>query len=214
MSDTSCTAAEAIQRGLIVLNAKTGQYGYGAGDYVAGKTSHWTPGQNGDVPWTPSPDPKFPGPASDCAGFAISYCWKLVRHRPGFNVGPWASVADDINVNSAIEDGQHKQELFVTLGRAGTPAENIPQPGDLICYPTFYLPGIVRPFIGHVALIEDVPADYKIGEGWHRLTVLQCHGPDGFKPGVVSSDASHWDCHDHQWPKPEHRTVIVRPKTR
>lgn len=207
MADAPCTAAEAVKRAQAVCAAKGGQYGLGSGDYCP--SQHPAPIGAVDQPWTPSPDPEHPGPASDCAGFAITYCWKLKRHRPGFNHGAWASVESDINVNSAIEDGRHRFELFITL----VPGV-VPQPGDLICYPTFYLPGTARPFIGHVAIIESVPADYKPGEGWHRLTLLQCHGPDGFKPGVVRTDASHWDQHDHQWPKPEHRTVIVRPKER
>ena len=195
-TDAPCDAATAVARGRVALSMG-GQYGLGSGDY----------NPDDDKPWTPSPDRAHPGPASDCAGFAICYAWKLKRHRPGFNRGWWATVSDDINNNSAEEDGLHKQELFVTLG-----CKAYPQPGDLLMYPTIHLSG--HTFIGHVGLVEVVPPDYKPGEGWRRLTILQCHGPDGFKPGVVRTDGSVWDHHDGIWPRPEHRSVIVRPKER
>jgi hypothetical protein len=185
--DDKCTAAEAVQRGYAIFAAQRGQYGLGSGDYHP--ASHWTPAMaNADVPWTRSPDAHHRGPASDCAGFAICYAWKLKRHRPGFNNGAWASVSDDINVNSAIEDGDHKRELFDSLdGQAPL------KPGDLICY---------------------VPNDFKAGDKWARLTILQCCGPDGRTPAVLKTDAHHWDDHDKIWPKAIHRTVIVRPKER
>src|SRR6266404_8046742 len=104
-----CTAKEAVARGQAIVKAGGGQYGLGSGNYHP--VPYALPMTNGDVPWTNSPDPLHPGPASDCAGFAICYAWKIVRHRPGFNAGFWASVEDDVNVNSAIEDGRHKREL-------------------------------------------------------------------------------------------------------
>lgn len=204
-----CTAKEAVARGVAALRMG-GQYGLGSGDYHPGPYA--PPMTNGDVPWTSSPDPAFPGPSSDCAGFAICYAWKIRRHRPGFNKGWWATIEDDVNVNSAIEDGEHKAELFITPPHGSTP-----QPGDLICYPTFRLQGVPRPFIGHVGLIELVPDDWHPGDRWSRLTILQCHGPDGFKPGVVRTDASVFDHHDSQWPgsgNAARRTVIVRPHER
>lgn len=206
-----CTAAEAVTRARAALQMG-GQYGLGSGDYNPGpyrqpSASMGPQPKYSDTPWTESPDPKHPGPASDCAGFAICYAWKIVRHRPGFNKGPWSTVEDDVNVNSAIEDGEHHLELFDTY-RAGV----IPRPGDLLCYPTFRISGLT--FIGHVALVESVPDDWKPSDRWSRLTVLQCHGPNGFKPGVVRTDGSIWDHHDSVWPKSQHRTVIVRPHER
>src|SRR5215831_17450620 len=95
-----------------------GQYELGTGGY--------RPGAADDKPWTTAGSGAV---GSDCAGFAISWCYKLPRHRAGFNAGAWASVADDLNCNSAIEDADHKMELFVR-------ATGAVQPGDLIAYPT------------------------------------------------------------------------------
>lgn len=194
MIDPPCTAAEAVRRAQsIAYNG--GEYRLGTGDY--------SPMMGRDNPWTWR-DRNY---GSDCAGFAICWAWKLHRHRPGFNIGPWATVSDDINCNSAIEDGLHKGELFLTMAPGTRPV-----PGDLITYPTIYLRG--HEFVGHVGLVEFVPADYKAGEGWHRLQILQCHGPNGFKPGVVRTDGSIWDHHDAVWPLPAHRTQLVRPRER
>lgn len=187
-----CTADEAVRRAVMALTMG-GQYILGTGDYHP---------EGDDVPWTENDGER----GSDCAGFAICYCWKIVRHRPGFNHGSWASVEDDVNCNSALEDAQHLQALF-------TLPVDIPQPGDLIMYPTIHL-SPMKTFVGHVGLVETVPEDYIAGEGWHRLGIIQCHGPNGFRPAVVRSDGSIWDNHDHIWPKSEHRTHLVRPKER
>ncbi len=93
-----CSPAEAIQRALSIVG-HGGQYWLGTGD--------WKPNAT-DVPWTTNNG----GTGSDCAGFAISWCYKLTRHRPGFNVGSWSSCSDDLNCNSAIEDAEHAGELF------------------------------------------------------------------------------------------------------
>lgn len=148
-----------------------------------------------------------PSARSDCAGFAICKCYGLRRHRPGFNVGPWASVSDDLNVNSAIEDADHRRELFerVTSGP--------PQLGDLLCYPTFRLPGREKPWIGHVAIVVGVSRllewDWS-RPTWSYLDIVHCHGPNGRTPGVIATSAAHWDDHDRIWPKPEHRSSLLR----
>lgn len=144
---------------------------------------------------------------SDCAGFAICRCYGLRRHRPGFNVGPWASVSDDLNCNSAIEDADHARELFehVTSGP--------PQLGDLLCYPTFHLPGHPKPWIGHVAIVVGLERLLEwdwARPTWSYLDVVQCAGPNGRTPGVIATTASHWDDHDRTWPKPEHRSSLIR----
>lgn len=195
MSDPSCTAKEAVARGISAL-ALGGIYLLGTGDYL--------PRNGQDLPFTPNANGMM---GSDCAGFAICWAWKLRRHRPGFNraSGAAATVVDDINCNSALEDGAHAKELFVT-------GITLPQPGDLIMYPTIVLAG--HTFIGHVGLVESVPTNYAPGEGWQRLGIIQCHGPNGFHPAVVESDGSIWDHHDHVWPKAEHRTQCVRPRER
>lgn len=200
-TDAPCNAAEAVARAQAMVR-NGGQYILGTGDY-------WPHQENGklvDLPWT------YRGGqgGSDCAGFAICYAWKLQRHRPGFNRGSWSTVSDDINSDSALQDATHRKELFDVVPR-GTP----PLSGDLISYPSIWING--HRFIGHVGLIEVVPADWDIADptpDYNRLTVIQCHGPNGFKPGVVRTDGAVWQHHDHIWPKAQHRTQIIRPKER
>lgn len=148
------------------------------------------------------------GGESDCFGFAFDKCYGVLRHRPGFNHGPWASVEDDLNCNSAIEDSEHKQELFLPLSR--------PEPGALLTYPTIRMKspdGVVHQFIGHVAIIVKVPAEWDPAiSRYAELDVIQCCGPNGRKPAILLTNASHWDNHDKLWPKPEHRTKILKVK--
>jgi hypothetical protein len=214
LSDAPCNAMEAVDRARRMVN-NGGQYLLGTGDYrpftptkdirdIVGRDLGLV-----DLPWTLNNGEQ----GSDCAGFAICWCWKVKRHRPGFNKGPWASVEDDINVNSIIEDAKHKGELVE--GWVG-PFEVIqnPRAGDLICYPTFWLYG--KQFIGHVAIIEIVPANYKPGR-FDLLTVIQCHGPNGFRPGVVRTDGSLFVHHDDVWNDSNdysRRCKIVRMKER
>lgn len=189
--DAPCSAAEAVERALAQAKICGGQYGLGTGDY--------RPRGLVDQPWTGA------GLASDCAGFAICWAWKLRRHRPGFNRGRWATVADDINCNSMIEDARHQRELFDEV------AYDDARPGDLIAYPTIRIG--LKQFIGHVALITWAP-EYMTGHDLYRLQLVQCHGPNGFRPGAVTSDGSVFQHHDATWPKPEHRCAIIRPYTR
>lgn len=195
MIDAPCNPNIATYRAIIATNQTYGQYWLGTGDYQ--------PKVLLDNPWTPNKLGKL---SSDCSGFAVSWCWKITRHRKGFNVGKWASVSDDVNVNSIMEDAVHNRELADSV-------VTIPRPGDLLCYPTFYLKGIKKPFIGHVAIITGVSKDYKPGN-YNQLTVVQCHGPDGFTPGVVLTDGSIFRHHDANWPKEEHRCKIIRMKER
>lgn len=145
------------------------------------------------------------GGPSDCSGFAINRCYGLRRHRPGFNVGSWATVSDDLNPNSAIEDSDHHRELFVRADR--------PQLGDLLAYPTIRLPGHLSPWIGHIAIVVDVSRVIEWDPAtpdWSLLGVVQCCGPNGRRPGVIETNASHWNGHDMTWPKPEHRSALLR----
>jgi len=141
------------------------------------------------------------GGKSDCFGFAVNKCFNIVRHRPGFNKGPWATVSDDLNCNSAIEDSEHKRELFV-------PVTGQLREGDLIAYPTIHLQG--KQFIGHIAIVVKVPDDWDFGTPYNRLTVVQCAGPNGRSPAITLTNAAHWDNHDRTWPKSEHRTKLIR----
>ncbi len=190
-----CSAIEAVNRALSIAG-HGGQYELGTGDY--------SPINGVDLPWTSNG--KATG--SDCAGFAISWCYKLKRHRPGYNQGSWASVSDDLNVNSALEDAQHTQDLFTLV-------TDKPTAGDLLCYPTFDSHGLH--FIGHVGLV--INAGLVFGETWDPvkprydlLYVAQCHGPNGHAPGVTKTDGSIWSHHDSIWPLPQHRTHVIRAK--
>lgn len=193
-----CTAGEAVLRAQRMVN-NGGQYILGTGDYWP----HCEGGKPVDLPWTN----KKGEWGSDCAGFAICYAWKLQRHRPGFNNGSWATVEDDINSDSASEDAVHLQELFEL------PPTGQVRPGDLLIYPTIRIKKLNKVFIGHVGLVESVPVGWTVGD-YSSLIVIQCHGPNFRKPGVRRTDGSVWEHHDHLWSKPEHRTVIVRPKER
>lgn len=197
MESNPCTAAEAVERARAVCG-NGGQYLLGTGDYWP----HVEAGINIDLPWTY----KSGKAGADCAGFAICYAWKLARHRRGFNKGPWATVSDDINSDSAYEDALNKKELFSVT--------KTPRPGDLLVYPSVRRAG-VRILIGHVGLIEAVPAEWDVtAPQYDLLTILQCKGPNGRKPGVVRTDGSIWSHHDANWSKPQHRTVIIRPHER
>lgn len=191
VKDPACDPLTALVRARSAMTMG-GQYVLGTGDYNE---------PDNDLPWTTN---KY-GTGSDCAGFAICYAWMLKRHRPGFNVGSWASVSDDINCNSMLEDAQHAGELGAVVSVGA-------RPGDLLLYPTIRIKGLE--FVGHVCIIENVPAGWVVADGYHHLTVLQCHGPNGFKPAVVRTDGSIWDHHDSVWPKDEHRSHIVRPHVR
>jgi Putative peptidoglycan binding domain/CHAP domain len=194
-----CTATEAVARALSLVG-RGGQYQLGTGDYHPARA-----GTPDDLPWAPAVSG---APGSDCAGFALSWCYKLPRHRPGLNVGPWATVSDDINCNSAIEDADHAQDLFVR-------ATGAVQPGDLLTYPTITLPNHPKPWIGHVAIVTGVgrAAAFDLANpDYSLLDVAQCCGPNGRAPAVIASDGSIWNQHDHQWPLPAHRTVVLRAK--
>lgn len=183
-----CTPDEAVARARRWAG-RGGQYRLGTGDY--------NPAQ-GDRPWTGLP------PASDCAGFAFCFCWRLKRHRPGFNRGRWATVSDDINTDSALEDALHHKELFIVV--------TTPQPGDLLVFGSVRKDG-KRIRIGHVGLIESVPTEWDpLQPQYSSLTIIQCKGPNGRAPGVVRTDGALWDRNDVRWPKPEHRTYILRVK--
>ncbi len=193
-SPRPCGPAEAVQRALSLVG-NGGMYWLGTGD--------WRPvGPMGrDVPWTTNNG----GTGSDCAGFAISWCYKLPRHRPGLNHGAWSTCSDDLNCNSAIEDAEHEQDLFVIADR--------PMPGDLLCYPTIYLQG--HEFVGHVGIIVAVNrcAEWDPAmPAYHLLDIAQCCGPNSRQPAVIRTDGSVWDRHDHNWPKYEHRTKVLRAK--
>lgn len=211
--DPPCSRQEAVSRALLVAAERSGQYLLGTGDYRTGLV---------DRPWTPD---GHGNQGSDCAGFAICYAWKLRRHRPGYNHGPWADVEDDVNCNSCAGDADHMQQLAIPHELTPRPdarpgieyAEGPVLPGDLLMYPTIRLQSPHGPltFIGHVGMVAEVTPSFDVAKrNYGALRVVQCHGPDGFKPGAVLTDGSIWQNHDENWPKPEHRTRIIRMKER
>ncbi|HEU4726784.1 MAG TPA: peptidoglycan-binding domain-containing protein [Kofleriaceae bacterium] len=196
-----CTAEEAVARAMSILN-KGGQYQLGTGDYRPKTVDN----QLVDLPWTTSSGGAL---GSDCAGFALSWCYKIPRHRPGLNVGPWSTCSDDLNCNSALEDADHARDLFArATGRV--------QPGDLLTYPTITLPDHPgKEWIGHVGIVIGVSraAGFNLASpDYSLLDIAQCCGPNGRAPAVIRSDGSVWNQHDHQWPLPQHRTVVLRAK--
>ncbi len=207
-----CSVAEALQRADMLYREQSGQYVLGTGDYRPGAD---------DRPWTER-DGLW---GSDCAGFAMCWVWKLPRHRPGFASGmlpaayrDQSDVDDDINCNSAIEDALTVQELYTVV------TSGVPIPGDLLVYPTLRIKGDdgqLHTFVGHVGLVvgndratgsrfrtdDDANAQ---GANYELLDVLQCRGQNGRRPAVVKTDGSVWSHHDTVWPKPAHRTTVLR----
>lgn len=164
-----CSAAEAIQRAVRFVGAPQ-PYVLGCGDYRPG--SH-------DEPWTVNGK----GLGSDCWGYAGAWCYKLPRHRPGFNHGPWATVSDDINTDSAIEDGEHKQGLFEVVDR--------PSLGDLLVYPSIRSQDHKRLRIGHVGIVVGLCAEWDpAAPQYGELQVVQCQAAR--KPAVMRGPATGW----------------------
>jgi hypothetical protein len=141
----------------------------------------------------------------DCFGAAVCYAYGIKRHEPGANRGPWATVSDDWNCNSAIEDSEHRQQRFIPVA-----ADDI-EPGDLIMYPTIHLPGHPLPWIGHVQMVEHVPAGWTLASGYCALEIIHCHGPNGRRPAVTRGNGYACDRHDEQWGgEPLRRTRLIR----
>lgn len=147
--------------------------------YVLG-TGNYRPDAE-DLPWTTNAR----GYGSDCWGYAGAWAYKLPRHRPGFNKGPWASVTDDINTDSAIEQAEHAStdRLFEVVDR--------PMLGDLLVYPSIRGPDGKRIRIGHVGIITKLCAEWdpevpQYGE----LEVVQCQASR--KPAVMRGPGVGW----------------------
>jgi hypothetical protein len=185
-----CTASEAVSRALALLadpsNATAG-YLLGAGDYRDGWTSPWTHGPEGT------------GHGGDCR-VAFLWCYRVPASRRGYNVGSWSSVSDCVNYNSLIEDSEHAQDLVV-------PVTDAPQAGDVLCYPTIYLPGHPHPWIGHGAIVLDAS---KWDGSFASLEIMQVCGPPYRTPAAVRSSGAHFDEHSKTWPRDEHRSRLLR----
>lgn len=169
---------------------------WGSGDYRPRNVG----GVDVDLPWTLK-DGEW---GTDCAGAAICFAYMLVRHRLGFNRGSWATVSDDINVDSTIQDARHNRELFVLTTR--------PELGTLLLTPSitlasgFHQPGHVRIVVGISRVLEwDEHAPQ-----WSLLDLAEACGPNHRAPGVILTTGAGVERHDRRWPKDEHRAVMVR----
>jgi len=188
-----CSADEAVARALSLVG-RGGAYELGGGDYH--------PAGGVDLPWTQNGEGLL---VCDCSRFAICWCYRLPGARPGFNAGSWATVSGHINPNSAIEDADHRRELFA---RAATPFL-----GALIMYPTIRLAGHADPWIGHVQIVTGLARCTEWDAAhpdWSLLDTAECKGPPGRSPGVVAGTGASMSAHDRDWPKPAHRTVMLR----
>ncbi len=151
-----CTPNEARDRALSLVG-RTEPYVLGTGDYRS----------DSPLPFTTNPL----GYGSDCWGFAGAWCYMLKRHRKGFNKGPWATVSDDINCDSAIEQAEHPQatdRLFEVIERA--------EPGCLLVMPSVRDPKTRKRIrIGHVWFVYDVPAEWDTSKPQYELLdTIQC----------------------------------------
>lgn len=164
------TPEQAIQRALSLVG-KPISYVLGAGNRN-GPTKVAKRGPDGAiVGWSPE--------GMDCWALADAYAYDHPRHDPGFNKGPWATVSDDRNCDSAIEDAEHKASAYRLLVR--------PQRGCLLVMPSIRGPDRKRIRIGHVWFVVDVPAEWdSAAPQYDLLDTVQCqasthpaikHGP-------------------------------------
>jgi hypothetical protein len=139
----------------------------------------------------------------DCWAVAGSYAYEQPRHDPGFNKGPWATVSDDRNTDSAVEDAEHKREGYTVADR--------PELGDLLCYPSIRDKDRKRIRIGHVWIVVGVPAEWDSkAPQYHLLDTVQCQASTrpAIKrgPGPKSDASTYHGIRDEAW-----RVRILRP---
>lgn len=199
-----CHASFAVARALSLVD-KGGQYVLGTGNYK--------PQGVVDLPWSARESDGLIG--CDCAGLIV-WAYKVPRHRLGYNHGGGYDVEDDLNCNSMLGDAMGAHDLF-------TLAEGMPQPGDVIAYPSFYLydsygrpllsDGKPMHWIGHTCIVV---SSGRVGS-WDPahprhdlLDVVQVRGPDRRAPAAIQTDGSIWMHHDETWPKPQHRSYLLR----
>jgi hypothetical protein len=152
-----CDPALAAIRALSLVG-RSEPYVLGTGDYRSTASA--------DLPFTRNRI----GYGSDCWGFAGAWCYKLPRHRPGYNKGPWATVADDLNCDSAIEQAEHAaagDRVWEVIER--------PEVGCLLVMPSIRDKEGHRIRIGHVWITTEVPAEWDAEKPqYDLLTTVQC----------------------------------------
>lgn len=172
-----------------------GAYVLGGGDY--------RPVDGRDEPWTLRDGIL----GSDCVGFALSWCHRIPRERPGYNRG--GSVTGWLNTDSLVEDAYGVVDQIsgrvkrAPLRELVEPAE-YPWPGTLLVYAAVRNEQARRVVVGHIALVEScsVPVEEWGTRGrvdWRAVTVIQCRGPNGKRPGVIRSSGATWQRHDELW---------------
>lgn len=228
-TETRPTGKEVVSRALSAV--LRGFYLLGAGDYKPAVLA--STGRLVDTPFTH-------GGGCDCWGLA-AFALKRRRHNPGFNRGQrvLCTITDDENTDSAIEDALHGGDTstYVVVPRGEERA------GDLLVYHSIYLdpvtkvcsldqkPGWKMVKMGHVAVIERVGTRTVLAHlndgtcqnteipDWRAPTtrIVQCFGPNGRTPGVMSTGPETFTGHDHEWayfpgnPKrPDLATVVLR----
>jgi hypothetical protein len=144
----------------------------------------------------------------DCAGAAISYAYGLTRHRPGFNRQAYATIEDDLNVMSILEDANATLGGHEELGELVT----IPAPGVLLLTPTVTIPAKHFAEPGHVRMVLDATKWDPKAPRWADVVYLECCGPNGRAPGVVRNTGESVDRWDALWPT--HRACMVRIRVR
>lgn len=157
----------------------------------------------------------------DCTSLVMRHAFGLDGHRPNFNrdwkvdfmTGATATVVDDINSNSAIENALFgNRELFEIVTGA-------PQLGDLIACPTIRLPQHPDkgPWIGHAAIVSGV--DRARGKWdpqlplFSLLDIIECRGPDERHPAIRYHNGTYFEGWRDTWPKVQHRSWLLRVKT-
>ncbi len=168
-----CLPAEAVSRALLLVGRPE--------IYVLG-TGTYQPRPHEDLPFTRNAR----GYGCDCWGLAGSWCFRLPRHRMGYNKGPWATVTDDINTDSAIEQAEHptaKDRLWEVVDR--------PALGDLLVYPSIRDKAGKRIRIGHVGIITGLCAEWDPkAPQYGLLEVVQCQASR--KPAIMKGPGTGW----------------------
>ncbi len=201
MSDdgwTPLSPEQALQRMLELEASRKGVYSWGAG--------HFDPLHPELLGMTLGEDRSI-GLGWDCAG-AISYAYGLTRHRPGFNRQAHATVEDDINVMSILEDANGALGGHEELGERVT----IPAPGVLLLTPTVTIAAKHFAEPGHVRMILDATKWDPKAPRWADVVYLEACGPNGRSPGVIRNSGESVDRWDKLWPS--HRAAMVRIRAR
>lgn len=173
-------------------------YELGTGNYVPESRGVGAGGITIDLPWTTNDGRR----GSDCAGAAICYAHRIRRHRPGFNRHAKATVSDDINTDSAVQDARAQRAIFEAVIDHERRIFREVLPGDLLIWESVLssLDGHQMK-MGHVAhvIAKPDPAFVSAAPDYHLLRVAQCCGPDGRRPAVILTDGRAWAKHDRDW---------------